>query len=353
MGKNSLKSKRYIQKAEVFAIALLAFLICFFMNDDGAGEPSSAERPETSLHQEKSEPFERENGFLVIFDGEIEKAASRLAAEAKKSIKIATYTFAKSAFTRLLELRAKENLKVRVVAGKNKDNSAPLFEFYVLSMKSGIYHPKFMVFDSKDVLILSANISSDSGARNNAVLFFDVPEAAAILEAEIDAQFEGKNERRCDVGCESEIGTIYFNPGRGCAAVRDELSGATERIYGGIYTMTLKNPMVTGLKRAAKRGVPVSIVVDNWRGREGDAVNSRAYNFLRSIGIDLIFDEPGEADEQLFHHKSVVIDGKTTVLGSMNWTASGCYKNRELVVINRDAGIAEGFEKYFKNFAVR
>ncbi len=129
MGKNSLKSKRYIQKAEVFAIALLAFLICFFMNDDGAGKAQPAEREGGSLQQEKSEAFERDGGFIIFFDGEIEKAASRLAADAKKSIKIATYTFAKSAFTRLLEQRAKEDLKVRVVAGKNKDNSAPLFDF--------------------------------------------------------------------------------------------------------------------------------------------------------------------------------------------------------------------------------
>ena len=354
MGKNSVKSKRYIQKIEVAAIALLAFLIYFSLNDDASEGLSFTAAPEKAPFLDPgAEPLERGAGFLVFFDDEIEKAASRLAAEAETSIKIATYTYAKSGFTQLLERRAKENLKVRVVAGRNRDNSSPIFDFFVVPMKSGIYHPKFMVFDSKDVLISSANISSDPNARNNAVLFFDVPEAAAILEAEIDDQFDGRNERRCGDGCESEIGTIYFNPGHGCAAVRDLLLGVTERIYGGIYTMTLKNPMVTGLKKAAKRNVDISIVVDNWRGREGNAVNSKAFDFLRSIGVNIFFDEPGGADEQVFHHKSAVIDGRTTVLGSMNWTASGCYKNRELIVINRDAGIAEGFEKYFKNFAVR
>jgi len=335
-------------------IALLAFFIYFFLNDEADEEFSSAGSSETlPLRQTETEPLEREAGSLIFFDGEIEKAASRLADEAKSSIKIATYTYAKSGFTQLLERRAKEGLKVRVVAGRNKDNSAPVFDFVVLSMKSGIYHPKFMVFDSKDVLISSANISSDPGAGNNAVLFFDVPEAAALLEAEIDDQFGGKNVRRCEDGCESEIGTIYFNPGHGCAAVRDELLKAGGRIYAGIYTMTLKNPMVTGLKKAAKRGIDISIVVDNWHGREGRAVNSGAFDFLQSIGISMFFDESGEADERVFHHKSAVVDGRTTVLGSMNWTASGCYKNRELIVINRDAGVAESFEKYFKNFTVR
>jgi len=31
----------------------------------------------------------------------------------------------------------------------------------------------------------------------------------------------------------------------------------------------------------------------------------------------------------------------------MNWTSSGCYRNREIIVINKDPHIAQKFEKYF------
>jgi len=111
--------------------------------------------------------------------------------------------------------------------------------------------------------------------------------------------------------------------------------------------VTSKNPVITGLKTAIKKGVDAKLIFDNWKGDDGKIVNKKAFNYLSSKGAGVKFDEPEQKNESLFHHKFAVIDGVTTVFGSMNWTSSGCYRNREIIVINKDPHIAQKFEKYF------
>ena len=200
------------------------------------------------------------------------------------------------------------------------------------------------------MLILSANISSSIDASNNAVLFRNAPEAAAVLKSEIDDVFAGIIGKRCAEGCKTEIGTIIFNPGKGCVKVRDEFLAAEKSVKGAVYTVTQKNPIITGLKKAVKRGIGVQLIIDNWRGDDGKIVNKKAANYLESIGVKLKYDEPESTDNRLFHHKFAEIDEKTAVFGSMNWTASACYRNREIVVISKDPTVASSFAGYFDKF---
>lgn len=298
-----------------------------------------------SAGKTEGEP-ETEKGISVYFDGEVAGIVKKMINSATKTVYAATYTYSKNEISDLLEKKHTEGVKVRLAAGKNKERTAPEYEFSLVEMKNGIYHPKFFVFDGRDVLILSANISSEKTAFNNAVLFPDAPEAARILENEIDDVFEGRIVKRCENGCSTEIGTIFFNPGRGCVNVKNEILSAKESVKAGIYTITQKNPMVTGLKKILGKGVKTSIIVDNWRGKDGKIVNKRAFSYLQSLGAEVNYDESGE-NTRLFHHKFAEIDGKTAVFGSMNWTSSACYRNRELVVVSRDAGIAASFSDYF------
>jgi phosphatidylserine/phosphatidylglycerophosphate/cardiolipin synthase-like enzyme len=288
------------------------------------------------------------DGQTVFFDQDIEALNHSLVNSAKKSIKIATYTFSDSSFSRLLEKRSKEGIEVKVVAGKNKDNSSPGYRFSVIERDNGIVHPKFMVIDSKDVMITSSNMGSNlSSSSNSAVLFRDVPVVAEILEEEIASLFAGNIEKRCVQGCDTEIGTVYFTPGAACRSVRDEFIKAENQINGAVYTLTLRHPLITGLKKALGKGVKVSLIVDNWIGREGREVNKSAKRYLRSLGAEVDFDNDLLPGDPLFHHKFAVVDRKTTIFGSMNWTSSGCYRNREIVIVSRDPYIAKEFDEYF------
>lgn len=344
MGKKSLISSKALQKIETFIIILISFFLLYYFGKNDAPITEKQTEPVAKI---SSDIVEADKGTEVFFDSEIMQIEKKMVEGAKKSIRIATYTYSESPLIALLEQRKKEGINIRVAAGRNKDGHVPQFDLIVNTQKNGIYHPKFMVFDSKDVLISSSNISSDSSASNSAVLFRDVPGAAKILESEIEDVFLKRSDRRCEAGCDTEIGLLIFNPGKGCVTIKSEFIKAEKSIKAGIYTVTSKNPVITGIKNALKKGVPVSILVDNWKGDDGKTVNKKAFNYLSSKGALLKFDEPESENNSLFHHKFAVIDSKTTLFGSMNWTASGCYKNREIIVINKDPYVAEKFEKYF------
>jgi len=286
----------------------------------------------------------------VYFNNEIRDVQQLMIKGAERSVKAATYTYSAGVLSEFLEKKSSEGVDVRVVAGNNRDNSSPGFDFSVFKTKYGIYHPKFMVFDSRDVLISSSNFSSDETASNSAVLFKDVPAAARILEKEIDSIFAGKINDLCSKGCETEIGTIFLNPGKACMAVKREILRSESSIKAAVYTVTPKNPVMTGLRNRIKNGIDVDLIFDNWKGDDSAIVNGRAFKYLSSIGADVRYDEKPEKNDTLFHHKFAVIDHSTTIFGSMNWTASGCYKNREITVISHDPKIAKEFESFFDSY---
>lgn len=351
MGEKSLNKGKYLRKLEFILIVSISFSLYFLLKET----PQKEEVPKITEPESESVPVEpekpkTEEKVSVYFDREVQAIVEKMIKSAGKTIDAATYTYSRNEITELLEKRATEGVKVRLAAGKNKDKTLPAFDFSLAKTDKGIYHPKFFVFDDKDVLILSANISSSADASNNAVLFRNAPEAAAVLKSEVDDVFAGIIGKRCAESCETEIGTIIFNPGKGCVKVRDEILSAEKSVKGAVYTVTQKNPIITGLKKAVKRGIDVQLIIDNWRGEDGKIVNKKAANYLESIGVKLKYDEQESRDEHLFHHKFAEIDGKTAVFGSMNWTASACYRNREIIVISKDPFIAASFAGYFDKF---
>ena len=351
MGEKPLNRGKYLRKLEFLFIVMISFSLYFLLKETPQKEEiPKIQEAETTVPQIEPEKPENEEKVSLYFDKDVQKIVEKMIKSAVKTIDAATYTYSKNEVTLLLEKRASEGLKVRLAAGKNKDKTLPAFDFSLAKMDKGIYHPKFFVFDGRDVLILSANISSSSDASNNAVLFRNVPEAAAILKAEIDDVFAGIIGKRCAEGCETEIGTIIFNPGKGCVKVRDEFLAAKRSVKGAVYTVTQKNPIITGLKKAVKSGIDVQLIIDNWRGDDGKIVNKNAANYLESIGVKLKYDEPENTDKRLFHHKFAEIDGETAVIGSMNWTASACYRNREIIVILKDPAVAASFGGYADKF---
>ena len=351
MGKKSIIFNKYIRKAEFLVIVAAAFAIYFFLNDETENKPVQTENEYSAERKKEPENHpETIEAVSVYFDEEIFGIVMKMIKNAEKSVYAATYTYAENEITELLEIKNRNGIKVKVAAGRNKDKSQPAYDFTVVKMPGGIYHPKFFVFDSRDVMILSANISSETSAFNNAVLFRNAPEAAKILESEIDDVFEGKILKRCENGCLTEIGKIFFNPGKGCVNVRNEFLTAKNSIKAGIYTVTNKNPVVTGLKKAIGKGVKTSIIVDNWRGEDGKIVNKKAFSYLESLGADLKYDEKSMENRRIFHHKFAVIDGMTAVFGSMNWTSSACYRNREIIVISKNPEITASFAGYIDSF---
>ncbi len=97
--------------------------------------------------------------------------------------------------------------------------------------------------------------------------------------------------------------------------------------------------LIEELKKAAKRGVKIKILLENNIRSNPSIVNS-----LKSIkNIEIKLDSP----QKTTHNKIIIIDGEIILIGSTNWTGSSlCYANEANVVI-KNKNIAKYFQDYF------
>jgi phosphatidylserine/phosphatidylglycerophosphate/cardiolipin synthase-like enzyme len=94
------------------------------------------------------------------------------------------------------------------------------------------------------------------------------------------------------------------------------------------------------LIKAKERGVDVRVIIDatNPLG-SGSKIGK-----LREAGVAV----KTENYAGKMHSKSVIIDDKYVVIGSMNFSNSGEGRNAENVVILEDAGVAQFYRGYFE-----
>jgi phosphatidylserine/phosphatidylglycerophosphate/cardiolipin synthase-like enzyme len=164
-----------------------------------------------------------------------------------------------------------------------------------------------------------------------AVSFFTLPFFAATSWAEMIVQ-------------------ACFSPQGKCAGhIVREIDKAQKELLVAVYAFTSED-LARAVVQARKRGVSVQIVLD----REFDAANERSQGkFLESQKIPLrrisgMKPAVPEKDAGLMHQKFSVIDRKTVLTGSYNWTRSADNSNDENLLLFRDAEpLAEEYRKVF------
>ena len=131
---------------------------------------------------------------------------------------------------------------------------------------------------------------------------------------------------------EADIAGLCFSPGGGCTnLVVKEIDGARRDIRVMAYDFT-SVPIAGALARAKRRGVDVEIVFDSQ-----NAGNSYSrVNFLRGNGIPIFIDTHVE----LMHDKVMIIDSKTVITGSFNWTKAAEFYNAENLLVVRSRQLA-------------
>ncbi|XP_032896662.1 mitochondrial cardiolipin hydrolase [Amblyraja radiata] len=91
---------------------------------------------------------------------------------------------------------------------------------------------------------------------------------------------------------------------------------------------------------AYERGVRVRVITDS----DYMALASSQVGTFRKAGIEVRHDQ----DTNYMHHKFALIDGSILITGSLNWSAQAIFRNKENVIIIKDADIVKAFTEEFE-----
>jgi phosphatidylserine/phosphatidylglycerophosphate/cardiolipin synthase-like enzyme len=128
---------------------------------------------------------------------------------------------------------------------------------------------------------------------------------------------------------------VYFSPKGGCtAAVVRELDNAKNSVLVQAYSFT-SAPIARALVDAQKRGVKIEVILDKSHRTE----RYSEADFLRNMAVPVKID----AVHAIAHNKIMVIDGKTVITGSFNFTREAEESNAENMLIIRDKDLADTY----------
>ena len=217
--------------------------------------------------------------------------------------------------------------------------------------RSAIMHHKFLLVDGLTVWCGSTNITDRSLYRHNNNAVVVRSEALANKYArEFDRLFNG-NFGPADwmsiIGdnAETSVGgaavQVIFSPrGGGRAAVLSELKAAKRSIQFMTFSLTDKELGDTIVGKA-KAGLQVQGVFDRWLAGGQYSLHDP----FKKKGLAVLKD----GNEALMHHKVVIIDGKTVITGSFNYSENAEASNNENFLIVRHAeAFTNRYETEFK-----
>jgi phosphatidylserine/phosphatidylglycerophosphate/cardiolipin synthase-like enzyme len=147
----------------------------------------------------------------------------------------------------------------------------------------------------------------------------------------------------------------YIPPRSYFATVQQEIERAKTSISVYLYLFSFQPNesqsdvfwLAESLTKAHDAGINVEVVLDqniDFIGEEGASVaakNLAAYVFLRKKGIPVYFDNA----VTYTHAKALIIDEKTVIVGSSNWSRATFDVNEETNVLIRSTSVAQNMLK--------
>lgn len=281
---------------------------------------------------------------------------------AKNSIDIAIYGYSSvPAIENALKNAIKRNVQIRLIydlddKGKNiYPDTSKLLSLLKNNNNDGnsleaknIMHNKFYIFDNKILITGSANLSHTdmSGFNSNSIAIIKSEKIAKIYKTEFEQMFKGKfhNEKYSFNNKKISLsGTnidVYFSPQDKSItkAILPLIKNAKEYIYIPTFVLTEKR-VTEELIKAKNRGVDVKIIIDALNA----SIRHSKHQELRTGGI-LVKTENWAGK---MHSKSMIIDDKYTIIGSMNFSYSGENKNDENFIVIENTNITKEYKNFF------
>jgi phosphatidylserine/phosphatidylglycerophosphate/cardiolipin synthase-like enzyme len=210
-------------------------------------------------------------------------------------------------------------------------------------------HDKFVVIDNSEVWTGSMNFT-DSGAYtdNNNLMRIRSAKMAENYTKEFEEMFvddkfgpdvvaETPNPRVTMNGVPIDV---FFAPDDNVqASLVDLLDNARESIYFMAFSFTA-DPIGDVIRNRARDGVVVAGVMES---EQIDSNVGTEFDPFKQAGLDVLRD----ANEGQMHHKVIIVDENTVVLGSYNFTNSAETRNDENLIVVYSNEIAAQFMAEF------
>ena len=281
----------------------------------------------------------------------MEKAVLAFIASADRTLDVCVYDLDLPEFAQALLDAHARGVKVRVIISEENaakayavaDQLKEMEKAGLLTLahnRSGLMHNKFMIADGLRVWTGSYNLTRNCSRFNdNHAIVLESAELAENYEKEWQEIFEKRHGKRFAYPTphpEVDIGGIVvhnlFTPEddvRG--ALVAEMGKATNEIAIMAFSFT-DAEMTEAVRAALGRQVRVVIVLDSGMASNPGA-NTKE---LLAMGANVRM-SPGV----LLHHKVIVVDRQTVVLGSANFSGGAFDRNDENVLIVRAPNFAQ------------
>ncbi|HRQ38065.1 MAG TPA: phospholipase D-like domain-containing protein [Chloroflexota bacterium] len=278
--------------------------------------------------------------------------------EAELQVDVAAFDFdAPPMIDALIEL-GQRGVTVRVVtdtdnASQNSINRLRRNGISVVEDKrSALMHNKFIVIDGRYTWMGSTNFTTnDIYCYNNNLVRIDSPQLAANYRAEMDEMY---NDRK-------------FGPTSPATTPNEQFTIGGVRVENYFASETKVAPIIGRLVEQAQNDI--KFMAFSFTHEDiGEAMIDRAQ---AGVNVQGVFETTGSQTEfsyygdmlserlpnlqvrqdgnpRLMHHKVIIIDGRTTIFGSFNFTGNANNNNDENVLIVHDPTFASYFLAEFQ-----
>lgn len=136
--------------------------------------------------------------------------------------------------------------------------------------------------------------------------------------------------------------TIQVQPTDSGFALLNAIKGATKSVHMTMYLLT-DDQVIDALIDLKNAGKDVKVVLNQTFPPNGGS-NQASYNALKAAGVSVVWAPPAYA---FTHSKSIIIDGETLVVMTMNLTFSSAKTNREYIATDVDPADVKDAETIF------
>lgn len=240
-----------------------------------------------------------------------------------------------------------ENLEAAEVAKVTGDLEAAQIPVF-FDERQAFMHNKFIIIDGAVVWTGSANLTvNDIFRNNNNMLRILDPNLAANYLAKAEDIFTGQGgtaggsvlvNPTLTIG-DAQVVNAFAPDDAITDAIIERINGAEQSVDMMAFAFT-SDPIAGALIEARQRELPVRAVMES-RNVKG---TGSEFNAVRDAGIDMHAD----GNCYIMHHKVIIIDGRTVITGSFNFTRSAQDQNDENVLIIDDASLAARYTEEFE-----